>query len=562
MAQHNHVVISHVVSRRRFLVLLGLGSSAALATACQPAPSAPTTTVPLAPPAPAPTAARPASEPAAKAPAAKAAAEASNDTINFAAGVEWITLDPADVNSSHVQQLYIFDYLTSLAPDMTVRPGLATDWTTSPDGLKWTFRLRRGVQFHDGQPLDANAVKFTIDRLLDEKKARKGRQYLTPGSIKSVHVVDESTVEMTLGQPFGPLPSLLATTPGIVSPKAAQELGDDFGRRPVGSGPFKFQEWVSGQRMVFARNENYWGTPAKPQKLVFLIVPEAVTRAAMVETGEADIAQHVPPSELKRLRSNPRIKPVEADAFELRQLRLIMLKEVYKDVRVRQAMNYAVNVPEIIDTVLEGAGTFTGAPLPKSLPGALQTSKYRYDPALAKKLLAEAGYANGLKASVIASRGVSAGTDEVLAAVQAQFRAVGIDMTISVMDQSAVGANRALPPAEAEAKHMVFHGLSAVYPDPHAALYNYYHSSAWSPKGSNHGFYKNARVDELLEQGGGETVPAKRTAIYREIQEILLEDASSVILYTTRYLYAARSNLKDAVLLPTEVLPFPDMSKT
>jgi peptide/nickel transport system substrate-binding protein len=558
MVQHNRVV-----SRRRFLLLVGLGGSAALATACQPAPSAPTKTAPVAPPAAAPTAApaKPPAEPAAKAPAAKAPAETSSATITFAGGVEKKTLDPAEESLSDAIEL-LFDHLTTFAPDMTVRPGLATDWTTSPDGLKWTFRLRRGAQFHDGQPVNAEAIKFTFDRVLDEKKPRKNRQFLTPGFIQSARVVDESTVEISLGQPFGPLPSLLATSPGIVSPKAAQELGDDFGRRPVGSGPFKFQEWVSGQRVVLVRNDNYWGTPAKPQKIIFLPVPEDNTRVAMLETGEADIAQHVPPSERKRLGSNPNLQLVEADGLESRHVRFIMLKEVYKDVRVRQAMNYAVNIPEIIDTVLAGAGGFTGAPLPKSLPGALQTSKYRYDPALAKKLLADAGYANGLKASLIVSKGVTSGADEVLAALQAQWRAVGVDVALNILDQSAVDQNRRLPPEQAEAKHMPFVGVSAFYPDPHAALYGRFHSSQWTPKGQNYSFYKNARVDELLDQGARESDPTKRTAFYREIQEIILEEAPSVFTYDTRYVYAARSNLKNVVLLPTQVLTFADISKT
>jgi peptide/nickel transport system substrate-binding protein len=473
-------------------------------------------------------------------------------------------LDPAEATAQANEQIVmsLFDRLTSLAPDQTVRPGLATDWSVSPDGLTWTFRLRRGAQFHDGQPVDAEAVKFTFDRFLDENKPLKGRALLAP-VIKSVRVMDEVAIEMTIHQPFAPLANLLATAaPSIVSPKAVRELGDDFGRRPVGSGPFVFQQWESARRLVIRRNDRYWGTPAKPQQVIFLPVPEGGTRVAMLETGEVDIAAHVASSEMKRLRSNPQIQPLEADALEAPMVKLVMLDELFKDVRVRQAMNYAVNVPEIIDAVLDGAGTFTGAPLPKSIPGALQKSKYHYDPALAKKLLAEAGYPNGFKTILIAHADTGAGTREMLEALQGQWRAVGIDVTLNILAQAGASRIRALPPEQAQEKQTMLTGPSAKFPDPHSILYYHFHSSVWSPKGSNQGFYKNARVDELLERGAGETDPTKRTAIYREVQEILIEDAPAVFLYTSRYVYAARTNLKDVLLLPTQIIPFAEVSKS
>jgi peptide/nickel transport system substrate-binding protein len=471
-------------------------------------------------------------------------------------------LDPTDATNATSEQIVmnLFDGLTSLAPDMTVRPGLATDWNASPDGLRWTFRLRRSVQFQDGQPVDADAVKFTFDRILDEKKPRKRRGYYAP-VIKSVRVVDEAAIEMTLHEPFGPLPNLLTTAAAsIVSPKAARELGDDFGRRPVGSGPFVFQQWESGRRIVMVRNDRYWGTPAKPQQVVFLPVPEESTRAAVLETGEVDIAQHLPPSQMKRLGAHPQIQTFGADALEKRIVKLNVLHERFKDVRVRQAMNYAVNVPEIIDTILDGAGTFTGGPLTKSLTGAI--GKYHYDAALAKKLLAEAGYPNGFKASLAASKSSSGGIQESLEALQAQWRAVGIDVTLNILEREGMDKIRHLPPDRAQEKQLLVSSAGARFPDPHAALFDVYHSSQWSPTGSNAGFYKSVRVDELLDLGVRETDPTKRTAIYREVQEIIIEDAPVVFLESIRYAYAARRNLKDIRLFPTQMLPFAEVSKS
>jgi peptide/nickel transport system substrate-binding protein len=461
------------------------------------------------------------------------------------------------VNQQIVMNL--FDRLTSLAPDMTVRPGLATDWTVSPDGLRWTFRLRRGVQFHDGQPVDAEAVKFTFDRILDEKKPVSKRGQFAP-FIKSVRVVDEAAIEMTLHQPFGPLPSLLATSPAsIVSPKAAREFGDDFGRRPVGSGPFVLQERASGQRIVVVRNDRYWGIPAKPQQVIFRPVPEESTRVALLETGEVDIAQLLPPSQMKRLGANPQIQPLLVEGLEVRTAKLNVLHERFKDVRVRQAMNYAVNVPEIIDTILDGLGSFTGGPMPRLIPGAI--GKYHYDPALAKKLLAGAGYPNGFKTSLVVSKSVTAGLQESQEALQAQWRAVGIDVTLNILERAGADQIRDLPPENSEAKQILAGSLTPGYPDPHAVLFDLYHSAQWSPGGRNSGFYKNARVDELFELGVRETDSTKRAVIYRELQEIIIEDAPVVFLETTHYGYAARRNLKDVHVSPIQALPFSEVSK-
>jgi ABC-type transport system substrate-binding protein len=145
--------------------------------------------------------------------------------------------------------------------------------------------------------------------------------------------------------------------------------------------------------------------------------------------------------------------------------------------------------------------------------------------------------------------------------LQAQWRAVGIDVTLNLQDRDANSRHNALPVERAQEKQLISGGPSARFPDPHAFLYNGFHSSQWSPNGNNGGFYKNARVDELLDLGAGETDPTKRAAIYREVQDSIIEDAPWVFLYATRFVYAARSNLKDIRLAPTQMINFEEMSK-
>lgn len=541
------------VSRRHFLALLGAGASLPLLAACQATPEAPSpTTAP----------AGPGAAPAATA-GLKSAVAVAGGILNVAVSTDPDTLDAPDTIGSLGQwiEMNLFDRLVGLAPDLSVRPELAESWTPSSDRLTWTFKLRTDARFHDGEPVDAEAVKFNIDRILDEAKPLRRRTLFTT-IIKEARIVDSSTIELGLQNPFAGLPQLM-TLPyaGIASPKAVREFGDDYARNPVGSGPFFLKSWTSGQGMVLARNDNYWGEKAKLDEVAFQVVPEAGTRAAMLETGEMDVAEHMPPSEMRRLESNPNIQALRADALEARAIKFNVQHPLFQDVRVRQAMNYAVDVPEIIDTILLGAGTYTGGPMPKAVPWAVQSEKYRHDPEMARRLLADAGHPNGFQTTLIGTAARASGIQEMLEALQAQWQAVGIDVTLDIMDTAVFSRTATLGPEEGKDKQLISVGLSTTYPDPHPALV-VFHSSQWSPGGNNRGFYKNDRVDELLDLGSVETDPARREAAYREAQELIIEDAPEVFLYTTGLIYGARSNVHDIELMPTQVIHFAGITKS
>ncbi len=553
-------VISKKISLRKYFVLVGVAAVIMLLAGCQASTPVPAPAVqPPAAASPAP----PTTAPAATATSAPTAVPPGG-TLTIAVTFDPDTLDAPNITSPGPEQMamVIYDRLTELGADLTARPGLAESWTASSNGSVWTFRLRRGVQFHDGQLVDADAVKFNIDRIIDDIKPVKRKAFFA--KIKSARVVDSNTLEITTDGAFGSLPYLLATAAAsIISPKAIRELGDGLARKPVGTGPFVFQEWVSGERVVLKRNDRYWGGAPKLDGIIYRNVPEASTRVALLETGQADIAQHLPPSEMKRLAANPQIQIVKVPSLEMRDIRFNMLDKRFSDLRVRQAMNRAINVPEIVDKILAGAGTYTGAPVPPSIFGAIKSDKNRYDPALAKKLLADAGYPNGFKATLWGAKGTTAGLNEMLEAVQAQWLAVGIDVTLDLREVAAFQALATKGPEEAEStgKQLLSLGLSARYPDPDSHLYAQYHSSQFSPKGNNRGFYKNARVDDLLDQGGRETDPAKRAAIYREVQEILIDEVPGVFLYTSELVFGYRSNVKNAILLPTQHLLLAGASK-
>ncbi len=537
MSSHKHP-LSQGITRRQFLVLAGAGAGATLLAGCGPA--AGPTAVPVTP------------------------TPASGGVLTLAVTFDPDTLDAPNITSPGVEQIamVIYDRLVELGTDLKVHPGLAESWTASPDATVWTFKLRKGAQFHDGTPVDADAVKFNLDRLQDDKKQVKRRAYFA--KLKSSRVIDSSTIELTTDGPFAPFPYLMATTAAsIASPKAVKELGDDMARKPVGSGPFIFQDWKSGDRVTLKRNPNWWGGAPKLDGVVYRTVPEASTRMVLLETGEVDIAQHLPPSEMKRLSNSPQLALLKAPSLDLRDIRFCMLDKRFADLRVRQAMNYAVNVPEIIDTVLAGSATYSGGPMPTSILGAISSDRYKYNPTLAKKLLADAGYANGFKATIWGAKGTASSLDEMLQALQAQWKAVGIEVTLDLREVAAFQALATQGPetAESSGKQLLSLGISARYPDPDAQLYAQYHSSQWSPKGVNRGFYKNPRVDELLDQGARETDAAKRTAIYKEVQEILLDDLPGVLLYNNDLIFGMRKNLKNVAVLPTQHMPLAVVTK-
>ena len=252
--------------------------------------------------------------------------------------------------------------------------GLARSWTVSRDGLTWRFELRQGVKFHDGTPFNAQAVKASVDRALapETKSPIAGALF---GPVASVQATGESTVVIRLKEAFAPfLDNLTDPRAMIVSPQAAQQLGDRFGRSPVGTGPFKFQEWRSADRIIFARNPEYqWGPahvhagPPYVERLVLRIMPESAAQVAAFERGELSILP-APPTDVRRLQASGKY----AFFTFLRKgvglfIEFNVTKEPFNDLRVRRAMNFAVEKKSILQIALEGLGEVAHGPLPPSI---------------------------------------------------------------------------------------------------------------------------------------------------------------------------------------------------
>ena len=420
------------------------------------------------------------------------------------------------------------------ADSRRIVPGLAESWAISKDGLKYTFKLRKGVSFHDGTPLNAEAVKFSIERqIIPEHPFNKLGKYPFAnyffGNVKAVEAVDPQTVEFILKEPRASfLAVLTAGAASIVSPTAVRKLGVDYPLTPVGTGPFKFVAWDRGQRVVLEKNAGYWKHPVKIDRVIYRPIVEGQARLTELLTGALDLIVDTPPDFVPQLESNPKVMVLKQVGVHVWYLGINNQKKPFDDKRVRQALNYAVNKEALVRDVLKGTGSFSRGPvLPNTWGADAALKAYPYDPERAKKLLAEAGYPSGFSTTLwVPESGSGMQLPVAMSTViQSNLKAVGVNVALQTMEWGAYLA-------KLRTKEQDLFALSwmAGNEDPDLVMYPLLHSSQWTPNGPNRALYKNEKYDELLHQARLTTDQKKRAELYREAQRILVDDAPWVFV--------------------------------
>jgi peptide/nickel transport system substrate-binding protein len=427
--------------------------------------------------------------------------------------------------------------------------GLATSWEESADGLTYTFKLRQGVKFHDGTPFDAKAVKFSFDRIVNpETKSRMAVTLLGP--YESTEVVDDYTVKVHFKEPHaGFVDAVSQVWLAMVSPPAVEKWGADYRLHQVGTGPFRWVEYVEKEHIILERNPDYnWAPPhfkhrgpAYLDGITFKFIPEDAIRLGTLETGETNLINEVPPQDVARLESDPNFSvtiislPGWTNAYMIN-----IAKGPTDDLAVRQAILYAVNRQQIVDTLFAGAYPVAYGPMSPVTYGydrGLETL-YPYDPAKAEEILEQAGWKKGPTGirekdgnplKLILIHWGSPARHEI---VQAQLKQVGMDVEIQMV----------APLAYIEAARAGEHNLtmlSAQYSDP-SALNGYFKSGApydWTK-------HQNDRLDALLDQGIKTLDEKQRLEIYAEIQQIIMKDAMVLPLYVTTAIFGAQSEVE------------------
>ncbi|MFW5838039.1 MAG: ABC transporter substrate-binding protein, partial [Desulfovibrionaceae bacterium] len=451
------------------------------------------------------------------------------------------------------KRLGVVDNLVEVDENLKLVPGLAESWSVSPDKTTWTFKIRNGVRFHDGTPLTAGAVKASLERLQDVGSLLKAIP------LKSIDAADDRTLVLTTTEPFAPLAAYLAM--GETAPLAASSF-DASGEvvKPVGAGPFVFESWKAKDEVVTTRNDDYWGPKAKVSKVVYRCVPDAVTRLAMFRAGDLDIAQILPPEAIDSLKASGKFEIMSTPIGRCRMTSLNLAREPFSDPRVRKAVNLAVNRGDLVKYVLEGVGEAATTLYPPMVYWANdKLAGFPYDPAEARKLLDEAGWVDAdgdgirekggkalkIKLVTYPERAALPPTAEVM---QAQLREAGFDVELVVTQVDAANDMRNRGDFD---MFLVGRGLLFV-PDPDYNLMKDYYSANTVKSGWGAYHYKNAEVDRLLLQGRVEFEPAKRKAIYDQVQALLMQDSPMVYLNYYVNVDAVAKGVQGYRMHPTE----------
>jgi ABC-type transport system substrate-binding protein len=448
-------------------------------------------------------------------------------TLTYAMPSDIVTLDTVyaggGTTSVSVRNM-IYEKLVAFRPNVDnveIVPQLATDWTV--DGKQWTFNLRTGVTFHDGTPFNAAAVKAHFDRILGPEEPTSVRDW--GDFLESVEVVDDDTVVFTTKfEDPAHLERLAGISGAIESPAAVEEFGTDIATNPVGTGPFKFVEWVAEQRIVLERNDDYWGSRPHLDGVVIRPIPEAGARVIAVQSGDIDLAAVIQPEQI------PQVEGDAALAFEswptVRQLFLGMhnLKPPFDNKEVRQALNHAIDWDSIISSIFQGHAERISV-IPMGLPGAVNESPFAYDPDEAKRLLSEAGFPNGFETTLVTPQGAYLKDFELAQVVQQQLGEVGVTADLQVVEFARYIELVRQPTLESELV-MWIDSWSA---DTTASiLRSRYHCDMFRPAGVNIDGYCNDEVDPLIEQAEQSLDEATRLEALSEAQAIITEDAPSI----------------------------------
>lgn len=454
-------------------------------------------------------------------------------TLVFAQATDAVSLDPHDITDgfSVNNTIQMFDNLVQFrAGSFQVEPALAESWTSSPDGLVWTFKLRRGVKFHDGTPFNAEAVKFTYERQINPKHPYHHGTFEYSGftyqNVKSVEAVDQLTVRFRLSAPFAPfLPNMAMHSTGIASPTAIRKWGKDFFKHPVGTGPFKFVEWIQKDHITLEANRDYWAGRPCVNRLIIRGVPDNTVRLLEMEKGNAHIMDQVNPPDYARIRSNKNLALYTTAGLNTAYVTMNVEKEPFTDVRVRRAVNHAINRAALIRAFYAGVGTPAKNPIPPTMWSYNDSIKpYEFNAQKAKQLLAEAGYPNGISTELWwpnRARPYLTQPQKIAEAMQQQLAQAGIRAKLVTFEWGTY-----LSKLRNGEHPMAIIGWFGDNGDPDNFLYALLDKdNAVKGKAQNYSFYKSDAVHQLLIRAQQVSDQSARARFYRQAQEIIHRDA-------------------------------------
>lgn len=458
----------------------------------------------------------------------------AQDPLVIIQGAEPPGLDPTihREGPTYSVTINIFDSLLRKTRDGQNVPALAESFERDTD-TSWVFHLRPGVQFHNGEPLTAAAVKFTIDRIFGpDLESTRASDFKW---IDRVEIIDELTVRIVANEPFA-LADHFFTELQIVPPNNFTEVGDvAFDEMPVGTGPFEFVRWDRGNQIVLQRNDNYWDGPAEADAVVFRFISSAASRVATLLSGNADLITDPPISAQRQIDANPNTRFASATGTRVVFVGLDAVQESpLQDVLVRQAMNYAIDKVSIIDNLLSGLGEQTTTLLTsQDLGFNSEVDPYPYDPDRARQLLADAGYPDGFKITMDMVNGRFINDTNVAQAIAGFLDNVGITVTLNVLEfgafNGAIFSHQSSPMYFASWGNPVF--------DP-AFIFDFI-----TRTGGLLRTIENPEIDDLLNRASSTTDQDLRSDLYNQVMPLVNGAAPAIFLYKQPVLFGMSERL-------------------
>ena len=454
--------------------------------------------------------------------------------VVIAQGVDARTMDPhmhAETTTTNVL-IHIFDRLFTRDEDMELIPHLAEEAKVMDD-LIWEITLKEGIYFHNGESFNADSVKFSIDRII--KPGSKSPVVSSLNTIDQVEVIDDVTVRIITKVPDPILPNRLTLM--MVPKEYILKHGDEyFAEHPVGTGPYELASWTRDEEVVLQANEEYWLGPPAIETVVFRSIPENSVRIAELQTGSVDLIVNVPPHQIGSVEETGHSRVVSTPSGRRIYVQLVADQGgKIADPKVRQALNYAVDVPELIETILDGHGYASTQPLtPLDFGYHPEAEGFSYDPKRAQELLTEAGYPEGISIQLDTCSGRYVMDREVAEALIGQMAEAGIEAELTV-NEWGVHIEKLL---EKQMEHAFLIGVGTVLFDADAALFSHLRSE------ERLSYYSNEELDGLLDQARQEMDLEARENFYHQAIEVILEDPPFIFLHQQEDIYGVHEDLQ------------------
>lgn len=440
----------------------------------------------------------------------------------------------------------IYEGLVEFNQAAELTPRLATSWEVEPDGSAWNFNLRDDVYFHDGTHFTSEAVKVTFENLLDPDVAANRRSSYT--LIKEVDTSEDYVARFITDPPNPDFPALMADgSARIISPAALEKYGAEMARNPVGTGPFKFVEWVPNDHVSLVRFDEYWGEKPEIKNYIYRPIPEMSTRVVVLRTGEADIVFNLPPDAMEQLEAIDGVTVQDTPSLTVHMMEPRVKVPPLDDRRVRIALNMAIDKDAIITEIMRGFARPLLTPGIPGLAGTVEFDPIPYDPEQARALLAEAGYPSGFNVNITYTSGRWAGDDQVVEAVQGYWANIGVQATINKVDNATFVAALRKDPAEM-AGEIIMPIRSSFFLDYH--LYRMYHTTATHEDAAQRSGYSNPEADALLDAQRRMFDETERMEAFAKAQKLIWDDQPMIYLFHRVNIWGMREGLSGFEIHP------------